>query len=146
LFWFTHLYDAKSHPGYLTNWPLIRVRWGVEIKDASALLAELVAEEVVEVNQVERGPFPVTVYHATDKDGASGLPEEAAGAIRQAFNSDLPTWPFSWGWPGVSSRAWRSTAEGEEMDIYLDLIPEDQYEEQRRQLEGLRESLGELFS
>jgi hypothetical protein len=32
------------------------------------------------------------------------------------------------------------------MDIYLDLIPEDQFQEQRRQLEGLRESLGELFS
>jgi hypothetical protein len=147
-FWFAHLYYAKSHPGYLTNWPLVRIRWGIEIKGLSALLADLVEEECVGVNQLERGPFSVTVYHATDKDkeGDSELSEEAVGAIQRAVNGDSPTRPFFWGWPGVCSRAWQNTPEGEEMDIYLDLIPEDQYEERRRQLEGLRESLGELFS
>jgi hypothetical protein len=32
------------------------------------------------------------------------------------------------------------------MDLYLDLVPEEEYEERRRQMEGLKEALGDLFS
>ena len=146
VFWSAHLYYAKGNPGYLTNWPLVRSRWGVEIKDASALLAELVEEEFVRVEQVEFGPFPVTVFCSTGKEDGAEMSGGAVQAIRQALNEAPRVLPFRSGWPPLYSRTWRNTPEGEEMDIYLDLIPEDLYAERRRELEGLRAALGELRS
>jgi hypothetical protein len=142
-FWFAHLYYAKGNPGYLTNWPLLRDRWGVEIKNASALLAELVEEGLVRVEQVECGPFPVAVYCPTGKEDGAEMPAAAVQAIRQACNDAPPLLPFRCGWPPLYSRTWRNTPEGEEMDIYLDLIPEDLYQERRRELEGLRAAFAE---
>jgi hypothetical protein len=143
IFWSAHLYYAKRNPGYLTNWPLLRSRWGVEIKDASALLAELVEEGLLQVEQVERGPFPVAVYCPTGKEDGAELPGAAVQAIRQAWDEASALLPFRCGWPPLYSRTWRHTPEGEEMDVYLDLIPEELYEEQRRELEGLRAALSE---
>jgi hypothetical protein len=146
VFWIAHLYPAKSNPGYLTSWPLIRTSRGVEIRDASALLGELVEEEFVRAESVERGPFSVTVYHPAGKESESELPSAAVEAIRQAatefplFSHCVSAWPIPF------SRAWCTTPVGEEMDVYLDLIPEDEYEERRRQMEGLKEGLRDLFS
>jgi hypothetical protein len=146
VFWFAHLYYAKRNPGYLTNWPLIRTSWGVEIRDASALLGELVEEELVRAEPVERGPFFVTVYQPTGKESESELSPAAVEAIRQAateyplFSHHVSAWPIPF------SRAWCATPVGEEMDVYLDLIPEEEYEERRRQMEGLKEGLRDLFS
>jgi hypothetical protein len=146
VFWFAHLYYAKRQPGYLTNWPLVRTPWGVEIRDASGLLRRLVEEGFVRPEQVERGPFSLTVYSPTGQEPGSELPDAAVQAIQQALDEG-PLSPQCWcHGPAVTSRAWRATAVGEEMDIYLDLIPEDQYEERRHQLEGLKDSLGDLFA
>jgi hypothetical protein len=145
-FWLAHLYYAKSHPGYLTTWPLVRTSWGVEIRGASALLRELVEEEFVRVEQRECGPFPVTVYLSTGKKQESELPPAAVEAIRRAASENHVCPTFFPAWPVPLSRAWRATPDGEEMDIYLDLIPEDEYEERRRQLESLKDDLGDLFS
>jgi hypothetical protein len=146
VFWLAHLYYAKSHPGYLTTWPLVRTRWGVEIKDAGALLRNLAEEELVRVEQVERGPFLVTVYSATGKDSAVELPAGGVEAIQKAVSLGPVFPPNGCDWPAAVSRAWRATPDGEEMDIYLDLIPEDLYQERRHQLEGLKETLGDLFA
>jgi hypothetical protein len=100
----------------------------------------------VRVEQKEQGPFPVVVYFSTGKRADAELPAGAGEAIQQAFKSDSLSLPFFPGWMPLSSRVWRDTPDGEEMDIYLDLIPEGLYEERRRQLEGLREALGELSS
>jgi hypothetical protein len=143
-FWFAHLYYAKNNPGYLTGWPLIRTEAGVEIRGASALLTKLVEEGLVQTEQGECGPFPVTLYLPTEKELALDLPAAASDAIRRAVSDPGPLPHFS-GWPAPFSRAWRTTPNGEELDIYLDLIPEELYQERRRQLEGLKDALGELI-
>jgi hypothetical protein len=147
-FWLAHLYFAKNNPGYLTDWPLVRTStpFGVEIREASALLRELTEEGFVQTEQAESGPFPVTIYLPTNKELASELPPPAVQSIGRAI-SDLPGLlsPF-WGGPLQISRAWTATPEGGELDIYLDLIPEDLYEQRQGQLEGLKDALGDLFS
>jgi hypothetical protein len=146
VFWFAHLHYMKSNPGYLTTWPLIRTSWGVEIGQISGLLRELIEEDFLQAEQVEIGPFPVTIYQTTTKAWESELSAAAVQAIQQAIRDD-PYWVHSSAhrFP-VYSRAWRETREGEEMDISLDLIPEDVYEERRQQMEGLKDALGDLFS
>jgi hypothetical protein len=147
-FWLAHLYYAKSNPGYLTDWTLVRspTPFGLEIREAAVLLRELAEEGFVQTEQAEYGPFPVTIYIPTNKDFAPELPSPAVQAIGDAIRSfpgllsPFSTWPFH------LSRAWAVTPEGGELDIYLDLIPEDLYEERRGQLEGLKDALGDLFS
>jgi hypothetical protein len=145
LFWFAHLYYAKDNPGYLSAWPLIRRPWGVQILDDAVLLRQLVEEQFVRVEEQDYGPFPLAVYFSTGKRGDAELPAGADEAIQQAFKNELALPIFPSRMPAYS-RAWRDTADGEEINIYLDLIPEGVYEEQQHQLEGLRETLGDLFA
>jgi hypothetical protein len=146
VFWFAHLYYANSNPGYLTTWPLVRTSWGVEIRDASTLLAELVEEQWLRAESLQRGPFSVTLYHPTEKEPGTELPPAAVAAIRQAA-IEYPLFPQCVSrWPIPLSRSWCATRVGEEMDIYLDLIPKEEYEERRRQMQGLKDALGDVFS
>jgi hypothetical protein len=150
VFWLAHLYYAKRNRGYLTEWTLIRTPYGAEIKDWPAILQELLREGLVAVEVEEFGPFPCTVYGYTGKRFVPDLPTGASEGIREALRFLLtvqPSWPpLGGGWWVTVSRAWRGTAVGAEIDIYLDLIPDEEYEEQRRQLEGLKAGLGELFA
>jgi hypothetical protein len=145
-FWLAHLYYARGNPSYLTEWPLVRAAGGPEILGASTLLCELAEDGLVRTAHTECGPFPVTLYVATPKGPASELPLAAVEAIQQAVTapSIFQGWP--WGRSVRCSRAWATARDGGEMDIYLDLIPEEQYEERQRQLDGLKEALGGLFS
>jgi hypothetical protein len=157
LFWLAHLYYARNNPGYLTTWPIIRKPWGVQLRDDVALLRDLTEQELVRTEQMEIGPFPVILYCRNDKAEESDLPAKAVHAIQLAIQLGLgfplgfavPYFlplPFYRAWPTFHSRAWRDTPDGEEMDIYLDLIPEELYEEQRHQLESLKQGVEDLFS
>jgi hypothetical protein len=149
VFWLAHLYYAKRHRGYLTEWSLIRTPYGAEIKDRGAILQELIRDGLVATESSEVGPFPCTLYGCTGKRFVSDLPAGATEAIRDALRFLLAhqsPWPSFGGWWVAFSRAWRSTAVGAEIDIYLDLIPDEEYEEQRRQLEGLKAGLADIFA
>lgn len=39
------------------------------------------------------------------------------------------------------SRAWKLAKNGEEIDVFLDTIPDDEYEERRRRLDALGKTL-----
>ncbi len=148
-FWLAHLYYAKSNPGYLTGWPLVRTAAGMEIQCAWALLRELVEDGLVKTEHAESGPFPITLYVPTRKEFVPALSPRAVEAIRQAIHTKdhlCGCWNWSWGWPGPIPRAWSAAAEGGEIDIYLDLIPEEEYEQRRHEMKGLKEALEDLFS
>ncbi len=157
LFWLAHLYYAKNNPGYLTTWPIIRKPWGVQLREDIALLRDLTEDELIRTEQMEVGPFPVTLYCLNDKPGEAALSPKAVHAIQLATQLVLgppqgftmPFFcplPFSRAWPLFRSRAWQTTPDGEEMDIYLDLVPEELYDERRQQLERLAQGLEDLFS
>jgi hypothetical protein len=48
-------------------------------------------------------------------------------------------------WSHVFSRSWNRTPNGEELDIYTDLIPDDIYEERKALLEEAKEGYDDLF-
>jgi len=146
-FWSAHLYHARKNGGYLTDWPLVRTPWGADIQGGAALLRELIQDGLVAAGQEEFGPFPVTTYAHTGKPFAPEAAPEMAEAVRQALGTPpVAHTPACWAWWAVLSRAWRTTPDGAEMDIYLDLIPDDLYEERRGLLEDMKEGCGDLFA
>ena len=145
LFWLAHLYYARRGRGYLTAWPFIRTPNGFEIHKGVSLVEGLVRQGLAGVKEEEFGPLPRTLYFWTGKALAPDLAEQAVEAIRQALaffhaNRNLP-----WGWYRAHSRAWEKTPDGEEVDIYLDLIPDRVYEEETRMLQELDAGLKDLF-
>jgi hypothetical protein len=150
LFWLAHLYYARKNPGYLTAWPLIRKPWGAEILDLDAILKGLIEDGLVRAERVDYGPIPLTSYVSTGKPLDLELRPQVLDAVREAHSfftadKDLGA-PWSRPFPLSFSRAWRITPDGEELNIYLDLIPDDAYEDGRRMLEELSRGLEGVFS
>jgi hypothetical protein len=150
LFWLAHLYYARKNPGYLTAWPLIRKPWGAEVLELDAILKELIEDGLVRAEQVDCGPMPLMSYVCTGKPLDFELRPQVLDAVREAhsfFTADkAPGALWNQPFPLSFSRAWRITPDGEELNIYLDLIPDDAYEDGRRMLEELTRGLEGVFS
>jgi hypothetical protein len=147
-FYFAHLFYAQGQSGYLSDWPIVHMRRGPGIKDADLLLAELCEEERISIQLVPDGPFQRKEYRTTPKDmSPEPLSEGAIIAIRQAVDlvkkstvSDLTELTHE------HSRSWRHTREGDELNIYLDLIPDDDYHQRKEDLEALSAVMDEFIS
>ena len=145
-FWLAHLCYARQNRGFLTTWPILRVAGGVEISNVDALLCDLVDDGLAEVEVVDVGPIPVTLYSCTPTVAAQRLPKGALAAVSQALAGVKDVFSGSYYcWYSAVSRAWRTTPEGEEMNIYIDLIPDTVYETRRRGLEELAAGCKDLF-
>ena len=48
-------------------------------------------------------------------------------------------------WSHENSRSWNSTKPGQELDIYADLIPDDEFEERREEIQSFKEAYEDLF-
>jgi hypothetical protein len=151
VFWVAHLWYARENPDYLTLWPLIRRPWGAELTGAEHFLAALVEDGVALVEARDRGPFQQLTYRGTGKPVAPEAPARVKEAVAKAlrFVMEFPlVMPMPWaaGWPAVLSRVWRETPDGEEMNVHLDLIPENVYREQQQTLEAALKGCEDLFT
>jgi hypothetical protein len=57
VYWRAHLIYAESQPGYLSFWPLLKTAAGPVIQDADLLLAELVAEGTLRIDETSADGF-----------------------------------------------------------------------------------------
>jgi hypothetical protein len=137
VFYLAHLLYAEKAPGYLTEWPIVRMPHGPGIGDAERLLSELASEGVLNCKS-DRHPTALrpVEYEWTGKElPADGLPPAAIEAIREAIAlvsgknaAELSEWTHEW------SRSWNEAKDGEELNIYIDLMPEDEYRAQSERL------------
>jgi hypothetical protein len=106
-------------------------------------LNELVLSGVLARNQAAVGPHTATAYRLTGKPlPGDTLPQPAVHAVEQAASfvrgkgatelSDL-TQEFS--------RSWNSAQEGQELNIYIDLIPDDEFAAREQHLSTLKTEL-----
>ena len=144
-FWLAHLYYAQENPGFLSDWPVIRMPRGPAIDRAEELLGQLAAEgKLVRANQAV-GPFielrcsPVTGVE-------SGLPTRMREAIRKAVQfaagktaTELSEYSHEF------SRSWRETPDGAELSIYTDYIPDEEFEPTRKALADARQTIADIF-
>jgi hypothetical protein len=147
-FYFAHLFYSQRQPGYLSDWPLIHMRRGPGIRDADILLDELRSEGRIDVQLVPEGPYQRREYRTTEKDVApEPLSLEAIDAIRDSVFfvknksvTELRELTHEY------SRSWRSTKDGDELDIYLDLQGDEEYCQREALFDKLSPMIDDIFA
>jgi hypothetical protein len=146
-FYLAHLYYAEERPGILTDWPIARLPEGPGIHNSSELLGGLVQEGCLTIERAHEGPYPECRYRLTEKAAAGpALPEDARRAVKQAAEYALPLRAAELSQvTRERSRSWRQGSDGQVLNIYIDLIPEDEYEEGEARLARLEQALAQAL-
>jgi len=133
-FWKAHLAYAANNAGYLSNWPMVRMPNGPGIEDFDPLLAEMLADGWLTIDEAQVGPYRAMVFSLGHSCPPPSLPTEAIAAIREGVAAvDGKTAAAVSDESHQKSRVWREAKDGEELDIYLDLM--DDEERNRREAE-----------
>ncbi len=142
-YYLAHLYFAENEAGYLTNWPVVKMPYGPGIECGEELLNELVLSGVLAREHTALGPYTATAYRLTQKP----LPGEVLSA--QALHAIEKTVSFvkEMGATELSdlthefSRSWNRAQDGQELNIYVDLIPDDEFDAREQRLSTLKSEL-----
>jgi hypothetical protein len=127
-FYFAHLFYATNWPGYLTEWPMVRMPNGPGIDQFDLLISGLRDEKALQCEPVKIGPFTTTRYRAVGTIEADvPLTREEIQAIREAveFTADKSAEHLS-ELTHEYSRAWNESDKmGQELSIYKDLLGDE---------------------
>lgn len=147
-FYFAHLYYANSRPGLLTGWPIARMPEGPGIDKSDVLFGELTQEGYLTIEVIHEGPYPEYRYRLTDKGyNAERPPEDARVAIKDAATFCLPkTGSELSQFTRDKSRSWREGKDGQVLDIYIDTIPDEEYEKRRVEIVNLDKLLPAILA
>lgn len=135
-FYFAHLYYAKEKPGLLTDWPIARMPEGPGIDNSKVLFDELVSEGLLTIERIHEGPYPEYRYRLTDAGReAARPPADAQWAIKEAATfchckrgTELSEITHE------HSRAWKEGENGDLLNIYIDTMSDEEYEECRNNI------------
>lgn len=137
-FYHAHRQFADTQPGYLSAWPIVRMPRGPGIDRFDVLLGELMAEGKVETKEIDHGEHKGFRFALRGDVELGELPAGATEAIAYAAAQVCGK-----GAKQVSreshevSRAWRAAQDGEEINIYLDSLGDDEYREYMTQAEDI---------
>ncbi len=143
VFYIAHLLYAEQQRGYLTNWPIVRMPHGPGIDGGDELIAELELSGILELHRVPEGPWATTRYQLTgDKRGGDKLSAAETRAIKQAADfvrkrtaAELSELTHE------HSRSWIEARDGQPLDIYIDVIPDDEFERRQREIDAVHRAL-----
>lgn len=137
-FYFAHLFHWRDAEGVLTAHPIVRAPQGPFIDDAERLIEELRRDEVLSISTAPVGPFQETVYRLEEPRTVDpGTPR--GRAIHQAVELVLNRSAVELSeLTHEHSVSWQTTENGREMDIYLDLLSDEQLSEMRREIAEVR--------
>lgn len=149
-FWLAHVYYAKNAPGYLSSWKIVRLPNGPGIDKGDDLILQLKKSGDVVVSHEPKGPYTEIVCKLPEQSGLKDISEEATNAIKSAVkvvtqHHNSVEQISNWSHDVDVSRSWGLTPNGEELDIYSDLIPDDIYLERDLNLKELNEFYDDLF-
>ncbi|MEX0710935.1 MAG: hypothetical protein WD278_01210 [Pirellulales bacterium] len=141
-FYFAHLYYAKREPGYLSDWPIVKMPFGPGIDQGDELLDELTRADVLRPKTCSVGPFVAVQYSAACPGVPESLSLEAISAIREAvdFVKDKSAGELT-ALTHEFSRSWNEAAFGEELNLYADISPQEVYDRRARTSERLDTAL-----
>lgn len=138
-FYFAHLYYAADEPGILSDWPIVRMTHGPGIQDSAVLLSRLTNRGDLAIERIHEGPYPECRYRlATKAASASPLPADAVKSIKAAADFVIPKSAAELTQlTQQRSRSWREAKDGEIIDIYVDLLPDEEYDAEKAKLAHL---------
>lgn len=142
-FYFAHLYYYRENPDVLSSWPVVHMPEGPGIESGAALISELHSEGLIEIGQRMKGPYTEDVYVLKSASVASPLSPEAIEAVKKSLQ-------FIKGKSAASlsallhekSRTWKAGKLGDELNIYLDLMTESEYQEAMDRRNRIEAGLG----
>lgn len=130
-FWRAHIVFAESQPGYLSFWPVLKTPAGPAIKDVDRLLGELVAAGILRIDEPKGNGVAGFRLELSGQPGPGEIADEAVEAIGQAVAH--PAEPIDLA-DYCSLRSWNAASDGDELNIYVDVIPEAEYADRKRRL------------
>lgn len=145
-FYFAHLVYAQKNPDYLTDWPIVKMPHGPGIHDAQAVIGKLIADKSVEERRTSVGPYPATEYRLLTDD-VPELPLEAIDAIKAAvdFVKDKSAAELS-ELTHEYSHSWQQAEDGDELNIYIDLLTDEEYEHQKQEVDAIAADLEKVWA
>lgn len=141
-FYFAHLYYWQDADGVLTEYPIVRLPKGPCIDDLNDLLRELVEQGRLIVSTEPVGPYQQQVYRVPNAAAPDPLSPRGR-AITQAvdFVNRLSAAELS-ELTHEFSRSWQSTKDGREMDIYSDLLTDEEIARIQNDIDAVRPAAG----
>lgn len=144
-FYIAHLFYWQKHRGTLTDYPVVHMPYGPGVDRGHELTAELQEEGKLKIGRQMRGPYPEDVFRI-----AGSFKSELPPAKREAIEKALR-------WVGKKSaavlssethlsRSWNAAGDGQEMAIYLDVLPEDEYRRIQESVSQTADRLKKVFS
>jgi len=142
-FYHAHLHFAENQPGYLSTWPIVRMSRGPGIDQFDVLIGELLAEGAIETQQIECGDyegFQFRIGKSTSRRNVlpPGAIDSIAYGVQQVKGKTAKQVSDE---SHAVSRAWRESRDGDELNIYTDLLGPAEYEDRKRRASQIAASL-----
>jgi hypothetical protein len=125
-FYYAHLFYWQRGAGVLTQQPIVRMPLGPGIHEAKSILEALQQEGKIRVSARYNGPYQESVYELTSRfeinpaDPRYQAVEQAVEFVRDKTAVELSEETH------LYSRSWRMAKDGEILDIYADLLSDDE--------------------
>jgi hypothetical protein len=136
-FYYAHLYFLEDTGRFLTPWAIVRMPRGPGIDEGEDLIRELVQEGTLRSEGIMAGPFPSVRYRLAGRADFSSLrhgdPHEDEAVQRAVEHALSRTAEQLTAEVHEYSRAWRKAANGEPLDLALDVTTSEEDDE----MEGL---------
>lgn len=125
-FYFAHLYYWRDEADILTDYPIVRLPNGPCIDQYDLLLEELADEGRIAISTRPLGPYTETVYRLAEDRVIEGDGPRATAILRAVefveSHSALELSDLT----HEHSRSWQETPNGREMNIYADVLSDEQ--------------------
>ena len=146
-FWRAHLAYSADHPGYLSAWPIVKMPQGPGIDRADQLIGEMLEEGWLTLTEQSMGQHTGLVFALGDTVPPCALDRQAVAAIREGVAAvDGKRASTVSDESHRDSRAWNQAEMGKELDVYIDLVPDDELQARDESLERLARSIGVTLS
>ena len=141
-FYYAHLHFADKRGYYLSTWPIVRMPNGPGIDSFDVLIGELMTEGKIECISVEWGScsgFRFSVLSGTPQDTLPvGAEEAIAYALKRVKGKTAAAVSCK---SHDDSRSWREAVDGQELNIYPDLLEDEEYQQRKRRAAEIAEAV-----
>lgn len=144
-FYFAHLYYWQTGEGTLTDYPIVRMPQGPGIEQGNVLLRELEAEGKIRIEKERNGPFAeysfalVEPYRVDRNDPRYLAIDNAVDFIKEKSSKELSEITHE------HSRSWQKANDGEELNIYVDLLDDEEYITIQKHLNEAEDMVNSVF-
>jgi hypothetical protein len=119
---------------------------GPGIDQGDSLIRDLIGEGRITLTPEAVGPYTEMNCKLAETPPTASFSQAALDAVHAAVTDVKKQSAAAISeWSHEFSRSWNTTPNGAELDIYTDLIPDDVYEERKKQLVEMKKVYEDLF-